>query len=322
MQRSIEGTLPPPAPQRRAGPTTRVRRAIRVLGVVWLVLLVGFALYYTLDQRSLHRPPQETVLAQQIEKAEEAVRTNPDDAIARIAVADLYLQAGRYQAAVEQYQEALRLSPSNLPAANGLASAYLHLGQGEKAVPLLQEAIERNQGRKVLQTSDDMAEAHLRLGRIYLTQGKADEARAEAAEAQKIAPADADVLLLLGQAQAKGGDLQGAVEQYRKALRFVPKFPEAYQALAEAYDGLEDRSRAAYARAMAVYSRGDYSQAAKDLKGLVRAQPELAEARLGLGMAYERLGKADGAAEEYREALRLDPQLDYARTRLGALGER
>ena len=302
-------------------PPRWVRRAIPIVGVSWLVLLLGFGSYYLLDQRSQHGPPKQTLMMQQILKAEEAVRADPSDVVARISIADLYSEAGSYQEAAEQYQEALKLDGKDLPAANGLAFAYVQLKQGEKAVPILEKAIADNQDLKVMRTSGDMAEAHLRLGQIFLAQGRVDDARAQAEEALKISPADADTLLLLGQTRARDGDLQGAVEQYKKALRMVPKFPEAYEALAAAYEGTGDRPRAAYARAMVTYSRGDYSAAAGELEKLVRSSPQVAEAHLGLGMALERVGKPDEAASQYRETLRLDPQLDYAKARLAALGE-
>jgi tetratricopeptide (TPR) repeat protein len=287
----------------------------------WLILALAFGVYYVQDQQARSGSPQQTQLNQKLRSAEEAVRANPNDAAARIMVADLYAMSGKYAEAARQYEESLRINQSNLPAINGLAVVYAQLGQAEKAQPMLEGIIAQSVERKVLRTSADIAESRLLLGQIYLTQGKLAEAREQATEAAAVAPANADILLLAGQVQAASGDFQAAVGHYRKALRFVPKFPEAYQGLVAAYEGLGDQSRAAYARAMVSYSGDNYDQAARDLEQIVRSQPELADARLGLGMAYERLGKRAEAASEYRESLRLDPTLDYAKTRLAGLGQ-
>jgi tetratricopeptide (TPR) repeat protein len=261
------------------------------------------------------------VLNQQLAQAVEAVQRDPSDAAARVVVASLYAENGKYDEAAHQYEESLTLNERNLPAINGLAEVYTKLGQSEKALPLLEKALTLGDGSKLVATSADMAEVRLHLAQIYLLQGRVQDAQVQAGVAIKNAPTNSDILLLLGQTRAAGGDFAGAVEQYKKALRFVPKFPEAYEALAAAYGGLGDRPRAAWAKAMVTYSRDDYAKAAGELEMLVRSDPRVAEAHLGLGMAYERLGKRDEAIAQYREALRLDPQLDYARQRLAGLGQ-
>lgn len=297
------------------------RRAVAGVGVVWLLLLLVFGVYYFWDQQSRGTAPQQTSLKQQIERAEDAVRKNPADAVARTSIGDLYAMDGRYEEAAQQYEETLKINEKNLPAINGLATVYAALGRPEKAQPFLEKALTLGDGNKLVSASADMADVRLQLGRIYLSQGRVQDAQAQAREAARISPANSDVLLLMGDALAAGSDFAAAVEQYRKALRFVPRFPEAYEAMAAAYEGLGDSAHAEYARAMVTYSHGDYAAAAGNLEKLLRSNPGLAEAHLGLGMAYERLSKTDQAVTEYREALRLDPQLDYAKARLAALGK-
>jgi tetratricopeptide (TPR) repeat protein len=299
-----------------------LKRVVAMAAAAWMLLLLGFGMYYVLDQDSRVGPPGQTILAQKIGDAEAVVRADPRDVAARVLLADLYSAAGRHQEAAVQYEEALVLSEQNLPAVVGLAAAYGALGQPERALPLLEEAISRSEDSKLMRASMDMVQARLALGQLYLNQGRLEEAQMQANEAAFGAPANADVYLLAGQTLAAAGDHTGAVEQYRRALRFVPRFAEAYAAMATSYDAMGDLDRTAYARAMVTYSDGRFDAAARELEQVARAAPQLAEVRMGLGMAYERIRNFEDATVQYREALRLDPSLDYARTRLTSLERR
>ena len=65
--------------------------------------------------------------------------------------------------------------------------------------------------------------------------GKYDEALAVFKKAHKQDKKNPDVLNLLAYTQRKTGDLDGALENYHKALKLKPHFPEAREYLGEAY---------------------------------------------------------------------------------------
>ncbi|MGA2034168.1 MAG: tetratricopeptide repeat protein [Thermoguttaceae bacterium] len=72
----------------------------------------------------------------------QAVRCDPNHALARKNLGMLLAQRGRYDEAVTQYQKALELNPSLIDAHRNLAVALTRLGQFDQALPHLKAAVQ------------------------------------------------------------------------------------------------------------------------------------------------------------------------------------
>jgi Flp pilus assembly protein TadD len=74
-----------------------------------------------------------------IRKAEKQVAKSPQNAAARVALADAYFQSGRFESAVATYSDAIALGESNPRVALSLALAHIGSGDNGKAVAQLDQ---------------------------------------------------------------------------------------------------------------------------------------------------------------------------------------
>jgi tetratricopeptide (TPR) repeat protein len=102
------------------------------------------------------------------------------------------------------------------------------------------------------------------------------------------------------------------VQQYHEAVRYVPEFVEAYQAMAASYEALGRPAEEEYARGMEAFSGRAYAQAEQSLLRAAADLPDFAPLYLGLGLTYEQLGETGMARENLERTLSLDPDNFYA----------
>ena len=95
-----------------------------------------------------------------------------------------------------------------------------------------------------------------------------------------------------GNALYKKGDLDGAIAEYREALRLQPNLPTAHGNLAAA-----------------LAAKGDLDGAIAEFREALRLRPNYPEAHYNLGEALAAKGNKEEAAREFAEAQRLDPKL-------------
>jgi Flp pilus assembly protein TadD len=143
--------------------------------------------------------------------------------------------------------------------------------------------------------------AHNNLGNALRDQGDLDGALAEFREAIRLDPKPALPHLNLGCALADRGDWDGALAELREAARLEPKSTLPHLNLG-----------------IALRKMGDLDGAVIELREAVRLDPKHALSHNNLGVALERTGDLAGAVAAYREAVRLDPKCAYAHNNLGA----
>ncbi len=114
-------------------------------------------------------------------------------------------------------------------------------------------------------------------------------------------PDDTEGHCNLGVALGRKGDPDGAIEEYREALRLNPN-------LAAAHDGL----------GVELGQKGNNDGAIVEFREAIRLKPDYANAHYNLGFALSDKGELDGAIAEFREALRLNPDYEAAHYQLGA----
>src|SRR5262249_40783294 len=157
------------------------------------------------------------------------------------------------------------------------------------------QAIELNQSHP-LKTQRTRATVSLNIGNSYLWQQRWRDAAAAYQKAISLDEGWAVPYFYLGEARLGGGDLEGAIRQYRQALSHDPLYVEAWNAIGRTYmqQGLYEEAVDAYSKALRVHLRED--QAA-------------AFSYYGLGDALFRLGCCSAAAEKYDRAVAIDPSV-------------
>jgi tetratricopeptide (TPR) repeat protein len=253
-------------------------------------------------------------------RLEKIVAQNPDDPDLRVELALFYSEAGSMQQAIEQLKTALDLNESHQGALVALGDIYMQLGQYEEAIVPYRKVVELNKDNPMRGVNRQLEAVYYYLGVAYFNLGKPEDAIQSLEEALSIDRTDADAWYMLGATYQHMGEVEEAIESFKEAVRFVPNFQEAYQGLAQGYEETGQESLARYAEAMVSYSSGAISEAVRQLEEVVAAAPDLAEAYLGLGLAYEKDGQTEKAISAYQQALRIDPDVWLARAKLQALG--
>jgi cytochrome c-type biogenesis protein CcmH/NrfG len=139
----------------------------------------------------------------------------------------------------------------------------------------------------------------------------------------------AETHVLLGNMLHHRGDLTGATEEYRTAIKLEPELAEAYRGLGivlmdrhdwgGAVEALRvttrlrnDDAEAFYWLGRALMAQRDWAGATAALQQAIHLKPDDAEAYADLGLVYMAQGRTTEAAESLRHAVRLKP--DHADT--------
>jgi tetratricopeptide (TPR) repeat protein len=189
-----------------------------------------------------------------INRLQIAIRVNPGDERARIALANVFVENDQLDAAEQTLNDTLRALPASGRAHYLLGLTYQRQGRRVDAIRELQTALTHTPllgantihrmlgtlqqdeqdldaaaqsfaGRANLVPNDH--NAHRDLGRVYSLQGDAVQARAELEIALLLNPADTDTLTALGQLHLREARLADAADASRRALEIDPGHREA-----------------------------------------------------------------------------------------------
>src|SRR6266852_1520511 len=169
-------------------------------------------------------------------------------------------------------------------------------------------------------------EARFNLALALLQKNEAAKAARELRVAVRIKPDDPLGHIALGEALGELGQNDAAIEEFKLAVKSVPKSVPALDGVAKALIAQKRYSAAiAYLKdgpsdpalqddlAVAYSSTGDVAEAVKLLAELVQQNPTSADRHARLGLAYTQDSQVRQAVDEFREALRLDPSNDVTR---------
>jgi len=284
-------------------------RAIQRITWITLVALIAsvalFAGYYIWD-RYVH-PDDRSPAERNIESMEQVIRQDPQNVDARVAVAEQYLAAAQYTKALEQAQEVLSLYSDNAGALLIAGIAQTRLGNPDAALGHLGKFVALHQGRPMAKADLALEAAYYFSGESHLQLNQPAKAIAVLEAALAISPTDADALYQLGLAYQANGQSELGLEQFQKAVRFVPDFAQAYHGMAASYSALGQSSGVTYAQGMELFSLRDYRNAQTHLESTVKALPDFAPAHLGLALTYEKRGQLELALAAIQRALELSP---------------
>ncbi len=234
-------------------------------------------------------------LDQAIANYQQALKIEPNNALAYNQMGEIYVQQGKLDAAIAACQNAIKIKPN-------LAAAYKNLGNALQAGGKIEEAIRAYS--KAVEIDPQFAEAYANLGSMLGMQGQMEKAIAYFQKALEIKPNIAAVHWNLGNALNKVKRVSEAIACWRRAAEYNPQ-----QFSAEA---INDRgSMCAQA--------GKFAEAMDNYQRAIQIKPEFALAYLNLGTVQQKQGKIDDAIAQFNKVLELKPDCIEAYGKLGNL---
>jgi tetratricopeptide (TPR) repeat protein len=206
----------------------------------------------------------------------------------------------RYTGAFDEFVKALEATPEDRVARLRQAESLVEAGAKQNSKGKLAEA--RTIVDDVLAQDVDLPEAHFVRAKLYLAEGKADDAVASLRRVLDRRDDWAPAHFLLGVALLDTGQGQLAEGELRRAIELDPNNVGAYLALATY---LLDSNRRQ--EGISTYEKA------------VEKEPNSAPLRLELGQLYDAMGRRADAVVEYEEAVKLDPNLAVAKNNLAYL---
>ena len=200
---------------------------------------------------------------------------------------DLYLN-GNYKEAVKEFQRSIGLAPASANAtnaANYMANAYLKLDDTEQAIKAYKTSLKLN---------PFVEETHAKLGNLYFSLERYDEAEKEYKEVVKLSSNGVNYYAL-GQVYLATERYDEAENVFNEVRRLTPDKADGYFGLGLTYSGQER-----YEEAIA-----QFEKALERDRGLLEAHAEI-------GYAYADMGQID-MAQTKLEFLKLE-ESDLAET--------
>lgn len=187
------------------------------------------------------------------------------------------------EAAVDLLSRAIEADPSFVVAHYTLGAVHQSLGNRWKAAA---------QFRASTQLDAAYPEPFKALGDLFLAAPRRlfDQAVEAYNKAIELRPFYAEAWVGLGDARAAKGEVDAAIASYQKALVFNPVNPKVHMSLGKIY----------------YTEKGLYYESVTAYKRAIELDPQLVDARMGLGEVYEEKGLYKEAIEEYRRVIEMD----------------
>jgi len=211
------------------------------------------------------------------------IYSNADGTVQFIELIALAGGQQNHEAAVDLLSRAIEADSSFVVAHHALGLVHQTLGNRWKAAA---------QFRASTQLDAMYPEPFKALGDLFLAAPRRlfDQAVEAYNKAIELRPFYAEAWVGLGDARAAKGEVDGAIASYQKALVFNPVNPKVHMSLGKIY----------YAE------KGLYYESVTAYKRAIELDPQLVDARMGLGEVYEEKGLYKEAIEEYRRVIEAD----------------
>jgi tetratricopeptide (TPR) repeat protein len=251
---------------------------------------------------------------------------NPNSAIARNNLGELFFQRGEIAAAEAEYHRGLEANPDFPELHNNLGNALARKGKVDEAIVHYRQAAA---------SGLNYAEPHCNLAKLFLDKGDVNQAVAESNAGIQANPIRAEGHYNLGNALLRKGELEAAIAAFERALQLAPNFSEAENNLANALLAKGEPGPAELHLRKAIASNqgnleahrnlaalllqtGHVDEAIKEYQFAVLLMPGEAALRFNLATAFLMKGRADDAISQYEQGLKTNPLDIPAHNNLGS----
>jgi tetratricopeptide (TPR) repeat protein len=219
----------------RLGRDPQSRAALQYVAPAAAVVLVGGVLGYRTILRNQDYRSEQVIW-------EDTVSKRPQNARARVNLANAHFGLGGHRQAIDQYTQAIALQPDYATAYNNRGNVYQHLGDRQRAMADYERAIAADATYR---------KAYHNRGNIYRDRGEHDLAVQDYTTAIELDPTAASSYVGRGNCYLAEGKLRRAIHDYTDAIEHQPTLTEAYTNRARAYvelrryqDAIDDYSKA------------------------------------------------------------------------------
>lgn len=159
----------------------------------------------------------------------------PDDIRLQKLGAAILEAMNRRDEAIELFDRVLKKDPDDIDVAMQLTSLLYDSGQRQAALKHLNNLDAR---------ADSRPEILIKIAQIHLSLGNAAEAQASLGRYRDIAGNTREMFVLMGQTMLTRKFYDGAVKNFREAIRFFPDDPQMRLGLGQAYLGMGEKGQA------------------------------------------------------------------------------
>ncbi len=198
---------------------------------------------------------------------------------------------GRVQDALKPLTRAVRLQPDYVLAHRTLVDCYLELGENEKALPHFRAILKRHPADQT---------TRLRFGKTLAKLRRYEESIKQFTALEGKRPNFSKAYNSWAYELYQQGDLEGAIEKYKRAVEADPAFAEPRLNLAKLF-----------------LSNKRYEEAIGAYRAYLELNPDDADALLNLGNACLESGRPVEAATAYARVIELEPSNPTAHFNLG-----
>jgi tetratricopeptide (TPR) repeat protein len=211
----------------------------------------------------------------------QALKVNPDCAVAHSNLSAEYIDSGRPELAIKHASAAIAKPGRYMEiyrSYNNMGTAYSRLNRNEEAIPFYTKALE---------TKPDFHEARLNRAIVELGVGRVQEAEADATVYIEQAPPRSTAYFIRGMARKALNRFDECILDYSQAIALQPDYIAAYINMANVYLNTKRLPEAVQT----------YTQA-------LRYAPNDPSVLLNRSKAFYLMGKLDLARQDYRNAAR------------------
>jgi tetratricopeptide (TPR) repeat protein len=215
-----------------------------------------------------------------IEDYNQAIRFNPNDAVAYYKRGNVNYDSGKVKEAKEDYSQAIRLNPNH-------ANAYYNRGLANYDLQDYQAAVDDY--TEAIRINPNDGEAYYKRGVAYFELREYQAAIEDCTRAIQQNPNDAKAYISRGLARAASGDKRGGLADFTQAIRIDYNNGEAF-----------------FNRGKVRFSMADYQGAVEDYSEAIRINPQYAGAYSKRCEAQLNLSEFERAVEDCSSALKID----------------
>ncbi|MGH9429729.1 MAG: tetratricopeptide repeat protein, partial [Terriglobia bacterium] len=249
-------------------------------------------------------------IRQQIQKASDNARANPQDATANGRLGMLLHAYQQNEAAAVCFERARTFDSKESSWSYYLGTVQAALGNHSEAVVTLRES---------LRQKPDYLPAQLRLAEALLASGKSEESRELYESILHKHPDSALAHYGMGRVKSGQKDLASALDHFLKACEISPNFGASHYALALAYRDLDDKTKAQEHLSLYQKDKLGWPVSRDPLSDAVQELRIGAHHYLKQGTILEAAGQLEQAAAAHERALEIDPKLEQAHINLISL---